>query len=111
MSDLGLDPDLGSRTVFRLRLRLEHLLRRFCFWEKSDLLGGERDVENKENTRPIQVLTDESLQSIHKVQLNVNKKVLPGKLDSVNVNNREPQNLECNEVDITNADPFIFIQA
>lgn len=31
VSDLGLDPDLGSRAVFRLRLRLEHLLRRFSF--------------------------------------------------------------------------------
>lgn len=64
-------------------------------------------IENQEKTRPIQVSTDESLQSIPKFQLNVSKKVLPGKLDSVDVNSQEPENLECrpNEVDITNADP------
>lgn len=62
-------------------------------------------IENQEKTRPIQDLTDESLQSIPKIQLNVSKKVLPGELDSVDVNSQEPQNLECDEVDITTADP------
>lgn len=62
-------------------------------------------IENQEKTRPVQVLTDESLQSIPKIQLNVSKKVLPGELDSVDVNSQEPENLECNEVDIATADP------
>lgn len=62
-------------------------------------------IENQEKIRPIQVSTDESLQILPKVQLNVSKNVLPGKLDSVDVNSQEPENLECNEVDITNADP------
>lgn len=62
-------------------------------------------IENQEKTRPIQVSTDESLQILPKVKLNISKKVLPGKLDSVDVNSQEPENLECNEVDITNADP------
>lgn len=44
VSDLGLSPDLRSTAVFRLRLRVEHLLRRFRFWARSGLLGGGVDV-------------------------------------------------------------------
>lgn len=64
-------------------------------------------VENQEITRPIQVSTVKSLQSIAEVQLNVCKKVLSGKLDCPELNKptQEPENFESNKADITNADP------
>lgn len=44
VGDLGDSPDVTSTIVFRLRLRLEHLLRRVKFWAASGLVGDKWDL-------------------------------------------------------------------
>lgn len=49
VGDLGPTPDLNCVPVFRLRLRLEHVLRRLKFWTRSGLLSGDCDLTSVES--------------------------------------------------------------